>query len=95
MMELQEMKLKEAKHIAEEADRNFFEILFLGGRVTLVNPLAVRILCSLWASGVLIFQVSPPNCHVQVVSPRPVRWAPADSYLVLTLLRPEKENPVV
>lgn len=53
-----------------------FETLFLGGWVTLANPLAVRILFSLWASGVLIFQVSPPNCHVQVVSSRPVRWAP-------------------
>jgi hypothetical protein len=39
----------------------------------MANPLAVRILCSLWASGVLILQVPPPNCHVQVVSSRPVR----------------------
>jgi hypothetical protein len=38
---------------------NFFVLLF-GGWVSLAKPLAVRILCSLWGSGVLIFKVSPP-----------------------------------
>ena len=38
---------------------NFFVFVFWGW-VSLAKPLAVRILCSLWGSGVLIFKVSPP-----------------------------------
>ena len=72
----------------------YFEILILGIWVILVDPLAVRILCSLWAGDVPIFLVSPPSCHVQVVSSRPfVGGDAAVSWLICTPV--QRENPIV
>lgn len=66
------------------------------GLVILVNPLAVRILCGLWAGGVPIFRVSPPSRRVQAVASRPVPGGHAAAYwLVCTPVQREPHSATV